>query len=94
MKCPFCHAGDFAVIDSRHKEGTFPVRRRRACDRCKRRAWTIERIEEVLLKVVKKSDQRREPFDADKLRRGLEKACYKRPGHRGATRRPRPPRRE
>jgi transcriptional repressor NrdR len=79
MKCPFCREGDFAVIDSRQKGGEFPIRRRRACDRCKRRVWTIERIEEIPLKVVKKSDQRREPFDSAKLRRGLEKACYKRP---------------
>jgi len=79
MKCPFCHDGDFAVIDSRQKDGDFPIRRRRACDRCKRRVWTIERIEEVPLKVVKKSDERRESYDAMKLRRGLEKACYKRP---------------
>jgi transcriptional repressor NrdR len=79
MKCPFCQKGDFAVIDSRHKDGTFPVRRRRACDHCKRRVWTIERIEEVQLQVVKKSDNRREAFDPAKLRRGLEKACYKRP---------------
>jgi len=79
MKCPFCHEGDFAVIDSRQKDGDFPIRRRRACDRCKRRVWTIERIEEVPLKVVKKSDERRESYDAMKLRRGLEKACYKRP---------------
>lgn len=79
MKCPFCQKGDFAVIDSRQKDGAFPVRRRRACDHCKRRVWTIERLEEVQLQVVKKSDDRREPFDPAKLRRGLEKACYKRP---------------
>jgi transcriptional repressor NrdR len=79
MKCPFCQKGDFAVIDSRQKEGAFPVRRRRACDQCKRRVWTIERIEEVPLQVVKKSGELREPFDSAKLRRGLEKACYKRP---------------
>jgi transcriptional repressor NrdR len=79
MKCPFCHEGDFGVIDSRHNDGTFPVRRRRACDKCKRRAWTVEHIEEVPLKVIKKTDDRRETFDAGKLRRGLEKACYKRP---------------
>jgi transcriptional repressor NrdR len=79
MKCPFCREGDFAVIDSRQQDGDFPIRRRRACDKCKRRVWTIERIEEVPLKVVKKSDDRREPYDAAKLRLGLERACYKRP---------------
>jgi transcriptional repressor NrdR len=79
MKCPFCREGDFAVVDSRNQEGNFPIRRRRVCDHCKRKVWTIERIEEVPLQVIKKHDGRREPFDPDKLRRGLEKACYKRP---------------
>jgi transcriptional repressor NrdR len=78
MKCPFCREGDFAVVDSRsHKDG-FPVRRRRICSHCQRRVWTIESVEEVPLKVIKK-DESREPFDSAKLRRGLERACYKRP---------------
>jgi transcriptional repressor NrdR len=78
MKCPFCRKGDFGVVDSRSDEGGFPIRRRRSCDRCRRRVWTIEQVEDSTLKVVKK-DKSREPFDADKIRRGLEKACYKRP---------------
>src|SRR5438270_482811 len=78
MKCPFCREGDFAVINSRSHQGGFPIRRRRACSKCKRRIWTVEQAQEVPLKVIKK-DQSREPFDPEKLRRGLEKACYKRP---------------
>ncbi len=78
MKCPFCRQGDFAVINSRSYQGGFPIRRRRACSHCKRRVWTVEQVQEVPLKVIKK-DQSREPFDPEKLRRGLEKACYKRP---------------
>src|SRR5262249_5913422 len=78
MKCPFCREGDFAVVDSRSHRGGFPVRRRRLCNRCNRRVWTVEHVEEVPLKVVKK-DESREPFDPAKLRLGLEKACYKRP---------------
>jgi transcriptional repressor NrdR len=78
MKCPFCREADFGVVDSRNHHGGFPIRRRRYCPRCKRRAWTVEQIEEVPLKVIKK-DETREPFDAAKLREGLEKACYKRP---------------
>ncbi len=78
MKCPFCGKGDFAVVDSRLQGGGFPVRRRRFCERCNRRATTVEQVEEAHLKVVKK-DHSREPFDAEKIRRGLEKACYKRP---------------
>ncbi|CAN5349606.1 transcriptional regulator NrdR [soil metagenome] len=78
MKCPFCREGDFAVIDSRNQQGGFPIRRRRVCDHCGRRAWTTEAIEDAPLKVVKKDDTR-EPFDPGKIRRGLERACYKRP---------------
>lgn len=78
MKCPFCHEGDFAVIDSRNHHGGFPIRRRRACEQCKRRVWTVEHVVEVPLKVVKKDDSR-EAFDPEKIRRGLEKAVYKRP---------------
>jgi transcriptional repressor NrdR len=78
MKCPFCRAGDFAVVDSRSHQDGFPVRRRRVCVQCKRRVWTVEQVEEMPLKVVKK-DASRELFDAGKIRHGLEKACYKRP---------------
>jgi transcriptional repressor NrdR len=78
MKCPFCREGDFAVVDSRSHRDGFPVRRRRICSHCQRRVWTVESVEEVPLKVIKK-DESREPFDAAKLRRGLERACYKRP---------------
>jgi transcriptional repressor NrdR len=78
MKCPFCREGDFAVVDSRSHGGGFPIRRKRICSHCKRRVMTVEHIEETPLKVIKK-DESREPFDPAKLRRGLEKACYKRP---------------
>jgi transcriptional repressor NrdR len=78
MKCVFCREGDFAVVDSRSHRDGFPVRRRRVCDRCKRRVWTVENIEEIPLKVVKK-DESRELFEPPKIRLGLEKACYKRP---------------
>jgi transcriptional repressor NrdR len=78
MKCPFCREGDFTVIDSRSHPSGFPVRRRRHCTKCQRRVWTIEQIEDVPLKVIKK-DESREPFDPAKLRVGMEKACYKRP---------------
>ena len=78
MKCPFCRQGDFAVVDSRSHRDGFPVRRRRVCSQCGRRVWTVENIQDMPLKVVKK-DESREPFDPEKIRRGLEKACYKRP---------------
>src|SRR5262245_17346914 len=78
MKCPYCHGGDFQVLDSRAPASGFPVRRRRVCAACTRRAFTVEQLEEAPLKVIKKDDTREE-FDREKLRRGLQRACYKRP---------------
>lgn len=78
MNCPFCRQPDFDVVDTRSAEGEFPIRRRRRCTHCGRRAWTIEQIEETPLKVVKKNQQR-EPFERQKILSGLLKALYKRP---------------
>jgi transcriptional repressor NrdR len=67
------------VIDSRASQ-QFVIRRRREClsADCGRRFTTYEKIEESPLKVIKK-DGTRVPFDREKIRIGLEKACYKRP---------------
>jgi transcriptional repressor NrdR len=76
MLCPFCRAGETKVIDSRACQD-FAIRRRRECLGCERRFTTYEKIES-LLNVIKK-DGAREPFDREKIKRGIEKACYKRP---------------
>ena len=78
MRCSFCGTDNDRVIDSRAADDGYAIRRRRRCRECGRRFTTFERIEPVDLKVVKK-DGVREPFDADKLRQGLAKACWKRP---------------
>jgi transcriptional repressor NrdR len=78
MRCPFCDTDHDRVIDSRTKQEGFAIRRRRECLSCKRRFTTFERVEDLDLKVVKK-DGVRDPFDAEKLRQGLAKACWKRP---------------
>ncbi len=77
MMCPFCRHGETKVIDSRASQ-QFVIRRRRECLNCERRFTTYEKIEESPVKVVKK-DGTRDPFDRQKIRIGLEKACYKRP---------------
>ena len=77
MLCPFCRVGETKVIDSRASQ-QFSIRRRRECLSCERRFTTYERIEESPLKIIKK-DGTRVPFDREKIRIGLEKACYKRP---------------
>ncbi len=78
MKCPYCRADNDRVIDSRASEEGFAIRRRRECVSCRRRYTTYERIEGAVIKVVKK-DGVREPFDREKIKRGLGKACWKRP---------------
>ena len=78
MKCPYCLADNDRVLDSRASQDGFAIRRRRECLDCKRRYTTYERIEATTVKIIKK-DGSREPFDHAKIKRGLEKACWKRP---------------
>ncbi|HTS03193.1 MAG TPA: transcriptional regulator NrdR [Thermoanaerobaculia bacterium] len=78
MRCPYCGAGDDRVVDSRESREGAVIRRRRECNACTRRFTSYETVEEIPLLVVKK-DGRREPFDRNKLVRGLMKACEKRP---------------
>lgn len=66
------------MINSRPAADGLSVKRRRECLHCERRYTTYERIEETPLRVVKK-DGRRVPFDRNKIRLGIEKACEKRP---------------
>lgn len=77
MICPFCRHDDTKVVDSRASQ-PHVIRRRRECLKCSRRFTTFEKIEESPLKVIKK-DGARVLFDREKIRSGLEKACYKRP---------------
>lgn len=78
MKCPFCNHSESKVIDSRESKKGLSIRRRRECISCKKRFTTYEKIEEIPYMVVKK-DGSRQPFDSQKLLRGLLKACEKRP---------------
>ena len=78
MRCPYCGEGDDRVVDSRESREGAVIRRRRECNACQRRFTSYEPVEEIPLLVVKK-DGRREPFDRNKLLRGLMKACEKRP---------------
>jgi len=77
MRCPFCHSDNDKVTDSRSAEAGYRVRRKRLCQECGRRFVTIEQIDELNVRVVK-SDETREPFDREKIRRGIERACSKR----------------
>ena len=76
MKCPFCGVSNARVIDTR--EVSDGIRRRRECLNCHQRFTTYERIATVNLLVVKR-DHRRQSFDRDKLLKGMQAACSKRP---------------
>ncbi|HEY6563919.1 MAG TPA: transcriptional regulator NrdR [Pirellulaceae bacterium] len=78
MLCPYCRCDNDRVIDSRSADDGFSIRRRRECLKCSRRYTTYERLEEPVIRIVKK-DGTREPFEATKLREGISKACWKRP---------------
>ncbi len=78
MKCPFCGYEQDKVVDSRSSKEGRAVRRRRECLKCGDRFTTYEYIENFPLTVVK-NDQRREPYDRQKLLLGILSACKKRP---------------
>ncbi len=78
MRCPFCGGQEDKVIDSRVSKDAREIRRRRECETCSRRFTTYERVEESMPLVVKR-DGRREPFDRNKIERGLQHAVAKRP---------------
>ena len=78
MKCPFCGFEEDKVVDSRSSKEGQAVRRRRECLKCEKRFTTYEYVETVPLTIIK-NDQRREPYDRQKLLSGIMSACKKRP---------------
>jgi transcriptional repressor NrdR len=73
--CPFCKHPDSRVIDSRTSDDGAAIRRRRSCPGCGRRFTTQET---VILTVAKRSGVT-EPFNRDKIVRGVQRACQGRP---------------
>ncbi|RJS94744.1 transcriptional regulator NrdR [Salinisphaera sp. Q1T1-3] len=78
MNCPFCGERATRVVDSRLAAEGSQVRRRRECPGCETRFTTFETAELLLPRIVK-NDGTPEPFDVEKLRRGITRALYKRP---------------
>ncbi len=77
MNCPNCDHLESRVLETRvHKDGE--IRRRRECLKCKLRFTTAEALLVQFPHVIKK-DGRREPYNREKLRRGIQIACKKRP---------------
>ena len=78
MKCIFCGFNDSKVIDSRLSDENNSIRRRRECLKCGKRFTTYEIVESTPILVIK-NDGSRQPFDPQKIKRGVIKACEKRP---------------
>lgn len=78
MRCLYCNCTESKVIDSRSADDDKTIRRRRECLGCGRRFTTYETIEISPLLVVK-ADGTRQAFDIGKIKRGIVKACEKRP---------------
>ncbi len=78
MRCPYCGSLDDRVIESRTMSNGDNIRRRRECMSCGYRFTSYERIEEKPLMVIKR-DGRRQPFDPQKLEKGIQRALEKRP---------------
>jgi len=76
MKCPYCSHSELKVTDKR--ESPHGIRRRRECLKCKKRFTTHESVIENNFYIIKK-DKRREKFDREKLKKGVDKAFEKRP---------------
>lgn len=77
MKCPYCGSENLKTLETRDSVGN-TLRRRKECEKCGKRFTTYEYIETVEL-MVRKKDGRLERFDINKIIRGLQKACEKRP---------------
>ena len=78
MRCPHCGNIEDKVVESRTLANGEAIRRRRECDRCGFRFTSYERTEDNQIMVIKR-DGRREPFDREKMERGIERALEKRP---------------
>lgn len=76
MHCPYCASANTEVVETRVAEDGSNIRRRRMCEKCAKRFTTYERIDNVMLGVIKK-DGKREQFSREKLKTGLLRACGK-----------------
>ena len=78
MKCPYCGHNEDRVLDTREQKEGELIRRRRECLECKSRFSTVESLNIIFPMAIKK-DGRREPFTKEKIFKGLQAACQKRP---------------
>lgn len=76
MLCPYCKSEETKVLDKR--DIGMLTKRRRECLRCAKRFNTLENVEHIEMRVIKKNGAR-ESFDREKIRKGVMIACQKRP---------------
>ena len=76
MRCPYCGESETKVVDSREIEAQ--TRRRRECIGCSKRFTTYEKVENLGIVVIKKNGAK-EPFDREKVKQSVIRACSKRP---------------
>src|SRR6266542_334162 len=76
LPCPRCGTAETRVIGWGGEPRS--LRRNRECPHCGHRFSTTERVDALTLLVVKR-DGRREPYDRNKVLRGVRIACEKRP---------------
>jgi len=77
VNCPYCRFSKLKVLDKRDAPQN-AIRRRRECLGCHRRFTTRERISALDLVVIKR-DGRKQKYDREKLARGIQRSCEKRP---------------
>lgn len=78
MRCPFCGSTEDRVLETREQKDGEGIRRRRECLSCKGRFSTTE-ILSLSYPLIIKKDGRREPFSKEKVLKGIQAACQKRP---------------
>ncbi len=78
MQCPYCNAKNQSRVVDTTRDAQGGIRRRRECKVCGRRFSTYERVLSATPLLVK-SNGSREAFDREKLIRGIQISCAKRP---------------
>lgn len=78
MRCPACGHLEDRVLDTRVGREGDSIRRRRECLECHSRFTTTETMSQVYPYIIKK-DGRHEPFSREKVLKGIQAACQKRP---------------
>jgi transcriptional repressor NrdR len=77
MKCPYCGYNASKVLNSRPVNDNESIRRRRQCEKCDKRFTTYEKIETIPIMIIKRN-MIREPFEREKLLKGILRSCNKR----------------